>query len=127
MDWVSHTISSFGQSVGIPDLELDNDGCALFTLEPSGALGLQDLQPTGGEEVLIMLTRPLPAPPAASVRRALTMADFRNNPMWDTQLALRGSDLVVTLRMPRHSFLMSALEEAVEALFNFHTRLEQSH
>ena len=35
-------------------------------------------------------------------------------------------DLAVTLRMPRHSFMLSALEEAVEWLFNFHERVEQA-
>jgi hypothetical protein len=77
--------------------------------------------------VLIILAKPLPSPPAASLRRAMLMADFRVNPSSQMQLAMRGPDLVVTLRMPRHSFMLSALEEAVEALFDFHVRVAQMH
>ena len=127
MDWVSHAISAFGESVGIPDLALDTDGYALFNLEPSGMLCLHDLQPTGGGDVLIILAKPLPSPPEACVRRALQLADFRKTPVWQMQLAVRDSNLVVTLRMPRHSFMLSALEDAVEALFNVHERVAQLH
>lgn len=127
MDWVSQTVASFGQSMGIQNLSLDSDGCALFTLEPGGSLSLQDLQLSGGDDVLITLAKPLPVPQEASIRRALLMADFRVNPTWETQLAFQGGELMVTLRVPRHSFLASTLEEAVEALFNFHGRLAQSH
>ncbi|HVZ45045.1 MAG TPA: hypothetical protein VHA82_14640 [Ramlibacter sp.] len=127
MDWVTHTISAFGESVGIPDLSLDADGCALFSLEPRGMLCLHDLQPAGGDEVLIMLARPLPMPAAACVRRALRMTDFRTNPTWEVQLAVRGEHLFATLRMRRHSFTLNALEDSIEALFNFHERVEQVH
>lgn len=127
MDWVAHAVASFGDSVNMPGLALDQDGCALFTVESDGVLSLQDLQVVGGNDVLISLARPLPPPHAPNARRALTMAHFKANPIWDTQLALRGGALVVTLRMPRHSFMLSALEEAVESLFSFHARLEQSH
>jgi type III secretion system chaperone SycN len=127
MDWVSHAVSAFGQSVGIPDLALDHDGALLFTLEPEGVLCLRDLLPSGGDDVLVIVAKPLPSPQAACLRRALRMADFRTNPSSQMQLAMRGADLVVTLRMPRHSFMLSALEEAIEALFDFHARVAQLH
>jgi type III secretion system chaperone SycN len=127
MDWVSDAISAFGQSVGVQGLALDSDGFALFRLEPSGMLCLHDLLPAGGSDVLLMVARPLPSPPAASMRRALQMANFRVNPQRQLQVALRGEDLVVTLRIPRHSVIPSALEEAVEALFEFHARVTDVH
>jgi hypothetical protein len=33
---------------------------------------------------------------------------------------------VATLRMPRHSFLPNALDEAIEALVDFHARAARS-
>ncbi|MBC7599811.1 MAG: hypothetical protein H7238_12450 [Polaromonas sp.] len=123
MDWVSHTVSAFGESVGIPQLELDDGGYVLFTLETGGILCVHDLEPTGGDDVLIMLTAPLPMPAGACVRRALRMADFRANPTWQIQAATRGTELVLTLRMPRHAFMLSVLEDGVEALFDFHARV----
>ncbi|WP_048439638.1 hypothetical protein [Caenimonas sp. SL110] len=125
MDWVSHAVNAFGHSVGLENLSLDDDGCALFELEPGGKLWLHDLDAAGGDEVLVVLASPLPAPAGTSARQALRLADFRVNPSWQTQLSVRGPDLVVTLRMPRHSFMLSALEEAVESLFSFHERVAQ--
>jgi hypothetical protein len=125
MDWVSHTVSAFGESVGIPQLELDDGGYVLFTVENGGTLCVHDLQPSGGDDVLIMLTAPLPMPAGACVRKALAMADFRANPTWQMQAATRGGELVLTLRMPRHAFMLSVLEDGVEALFDFHTRVAQ--
>ena len=126
MDWVTHAVSAFGQSVGVGALALDADGCFTFMLEPGGTLSLQDLLPAGGDDVLVTLAQPLPPPPAASLRQALRLADFRVRPGWQAQLALRGELLAVTLRMPRHAVIQSALEDAVEALFDFHARLSQA-
>jgi type III secretion system chaperone SycN len=127
MDWVTHTVSAFGQSVGIPDLALDAAGCALFALDAGGTLSVHDLAPAGGDDVLVVLAQPLPMPAEAGMRRALRMADYRESPLWTMQVALRGEELVATLRMPRPAFVLSALEEAVEALFAFHTRVAQLH
>lgn len=125
MDWVSHAVSAFGNSVGIDHLTLDADGCALFELQPDGTLWLHDLDGGGGDEVLLAMARPMPSPAGTSARHALRMADFRMNPSWQTQLSMRGADLVATLRIPRHAFMLSALEEAVESLFDLHARVAQ--
>jgi len=69
----------------------------------------------------------VPMPAAACVRRALQLADFRSNAAVQMQLAMRGADLVVTVRMPRHAFMLSTLEDAIEALSDFHTRAAQVH
>lgn len=127
MDWVSHAVSAFGQSVGIPDLSLDDDGGVLFTLEPDGVLCVRDLLPLGGNDVLVTLVKPLPSPSAAAARRGLLAADFRVNPTSQIQLGVRGANLVATLRMPRHSFMQSALEDALDTLFDFHARVAQMH
>jgi type III secretion system chaperone SycN len=127
MDWVSDTVSAFGQSIGIPDLALDTDGYVLFTLESGGLLCVQDLHAEGANDILVTVAQPLPLPRAAAVRKALHLADFRKSPAWQVQVGLRGEDLSVSLRMPRPSFVLSALEDAVQALFDFHSRVAQEH
>jgi hypothetical protein len=126
MDWVTDTISAFGQSVGIPDLEFDEDGYVLFAMEPDALLCVQDLHSAGSEFVLVTLAKPLPEPRAFAIRKAMRAADFRANPTWQMQLSFRDGNLVATLRTPRHSFVVSALEEAVDALFDFHEKLAQA-
>jgi hypothetical protein len=127
MDWVSDTVSAFGQSIGIADLALDNDGYLLFSLESGGLLCVQDLHAEGDNDILVTVVQPLPMPRAAAVRKALLLADFRKSPAWQMQVGLRGEDLSVTLRMPRPSFVLSAFEDAVQALFDFHARVAQDH
>lgn len=127
MDWVTQTISSLGQSMGIPELALDAQGYALFALEADGSLCLQDLRPFGGEELLVILSKPLPAPPGVSARGALASADFRASLSWQMQLGLRDGDLRVTLRIPRPSFTLAVLEDALQTLFDFHARVAQEH
>ena len=125
IDWVTETVRDFGRTIGIPELALDEDGCVAFEVESDGILGVQDLETSGSNEVLISLAKPLPHPPGISVRSVLRMSDFRVNPKWQLQAAIRDADLVVTLRTPRHSFLLNALEEAIESLFDIHARVAQ--
>lgn len=126
MDWVSQTIASFGQLAGFPRLALDDEGRAGFIVEPDGLLLLHDLRPSGGSDMLVTLCNPLGADPAAGVRRALVLADFRSGAEWPMQLSIRARKLAVTVRMPCHSFMMSSLEQAVQSLFDFHARVAQS-
>ncbi|RYX93973.1 MAG: hypothetical protein EOO28_16445 [Comamonadaceae bacterium] len=126
MDWVSNTVADFGNTMGLSDLALDDDGYTVFSMPPDGMLCLHDLQPSGGSEVLVVMSQPLSHPQALRARQALLMADFRGNPAWGMQPAIRGDNLVVTLRMPRHSFILSALEEAIDGLFDFHSRVAQA-
>jgi type III secretion system chaperone SycN len=123
MDWVTDTISAFGRSMGLPDLEFDEDGYVLFDMEPDELLCVQDLQPAGSEFILVTLAKRLPEQRALAIRKALRAADFRGNPTWQMQVGSRDEDLVATLRVPRHSFVVSALEEAVETLFDFHKKI----
>lgn len=126
MDWVADTVSSFGLAMGLPGLCLDEKDCIVLALESGSTLCIQDLNYADSSEVLVVLAHPLPQVPAVTARHALCLADFRNSPTWPMQLSVRNDNLVVTLRMPRHSFIVSALDEAVDALFNFHSRVAQA-
>ena len=126
MDWVADTVSSFGQGMGLPGLALDETGSIILALESGNTLCVQDLNDDGNSEVLVVLAQPLPQAPAIAVRQALQLADFRASPTWPMQISVRNDNLVVTLRMPRHSFIVSALEEAVDALFDFHSRVARA-
>lgn len=126
MDWVTDTVADFGNTMGLPGLTLDAEGYTVFTLPPDGMLCLQDLQAAGSHEVLVVMGQPLGHARSARVRRALQLADFRGADAWALQPAIRGDNLVVTLRMPRHSFILSALEEAIDGLFDFHSRVAQA-
>jgi hypothetical protein len=122
MDWVDETIDAFGRASGIHGLRLDENSCLTFEIEGGRTLTLMDLKASGGDEVLVIMQAPLAHPHGAAARAALRLADFRRSLGAAPQLAVRGEDLVGTLRIPRQSFLLSTLEEAVAALFAFHDR-----
>ena len=124
MDWVADTIDSFGRACGIPDLALDESGCVFLSIEGDRVLTLRDLGHAG--EVLVVVEGPLPFPHGTAARVALSLADFRRSSGPAPQLALEGDDLVATLRIPRHSFVHSTLEEAVAALLEFHRRVARA-
>ncbi|WP_162573830.1 hypothetical protein [Variovorax sp. PBL-H6] len=126
MDWVDHAIDSFGQSVGTPGLQLDDQGCLSFLMEGERQLTMIDLARSGGDEVLVMVQAPLPQPQNMAVRAALQCADFRVSLGDAPQVALDNDQLVATLRIARSSFLHSTLEEAVHALFRFHERVARA-
>jgi hypothetical protein len=92
-------------------------------MDSEEVLCVQDLLVVNGDFVLVSMTKALPMPQAASIRKAMRAADFRANSLWQMQLALQDAELMATLRIPRPSFVISTFQEAIEALFDFHARL----
>jgi hypothetical protein len=122
MDWIAEAVETFGQTMGMHGLRLDAQGCISLSFEGGTLLTLRDLGGEGIDEVLVIVRAGLSIPRAAGARVALRLADFRVTPGQAPQLAVEGDDLVATLRIPRHSFIASTLEEALDELFAFHER-----
>ena len=126
MDWVADTIDSFGRACGIFGLALDAEGLLCLSIEGDRVLTLRDLARAGGDEVLVIMQAAMPFPHGTAARAALSLADFRRSTGPAPQLAMEDDDLVATLRIPRNSFVHSSLEEAVDALLEFHRRAAQA-
>jgi hypothetical protein len=126
MDWIADTLDSFGRACGVPGLALDEEGCLCLSIDEDRLLTLRDLAPAGSDEVLVILQAAMPFPHGSAARCALLLADFRRSAGPAPQLAMEGDDLIATLRIPRNSFVHSALEEAVSALLEFHRRVAQA-
>jgi len=126
MDWVADTVDSFGRACGIPGLALDEEGCLSLSIAGDRVLTLRDLARAGGDEVLVVMQAAMPFPQGSAARAALSLADFRRSTGPAPQLAMQDDDLVATLRIRRNSFVHSTLEEAVDALLEFHQRAAQA-
>jgi hypothetical protein len=122
MDWIAEAVETFGQTLGMHGLRLDAQGCISLSFEGGMLLTLRDLGGEGIDEVLVIVRAGLSIPRAGGARAALRLSDFRTTPGQPPQLAVEGDDLIATLRIPRHSFMASTLDDAVDELFAFHER-----
>ncbi len=120
MDWIAAALQTFGRTLGIDDLALDDEGLVAFTFEDGGELALQDLHPLGGNEFLVSLAKPGAGDTHRVLRAALAAADHRRGHPWAVQVGLDGGDLLVTLRLPRSALMPSSLEEAVVRVQRFY-------
>lgn len=110
MSWVDEAIATFGQALGMDGLALDPDGGLELALESGETLRLLSLPQA---EVLVACARPLGHPAGAALRRALQLADFRQNPPWPMQAALEGNALVLQMRIPERRFTADELDGAI--------------
>ena len=120
MSWIAPTIADFGQSIGIASLALDEGGYLELALDTGGALSILQLPNAETTDMLVGLRRPLAPPAGATLRAALRLVDFRRMPQWQAQACTLDGDLSFTLRIPKHSFVASSLQEALEELFRLH-------
>jgi type III secretion system chaperone SycN len=114
MDWIQAAIAEFGQSMGMPELELDEQGQLVLDLEDGSELLLQDLQAQGGHDFIVSLACPCSGDTASALRQALRSADHRRSPQWPVQVALHEQDLLITIRIARNALMSSSLEEAID-------------
>lgn len=125
MDWIESTIDAFGQSMGIQDLRLDEDGLLAMSVEGNAELAIQDLRAQGSPELLVALTKACTGSPEASLRAALRRSDFRRSPNWTVQIGLDERELLINIRLPIGAVMLSSLEEAVDLALAVHREADR--
>jgi type III secretion system chaperone SycN len=117
MSWIDSTVREFGQSVGIESLRLGEDGIVAFEMEEGAELSI--LCPPGdnaGDIVVTMRSRFERDGEAA--RLALRLCHFRACGPWQVQAWGAAGEITLAMRVPRRSFVLNSLEEAVDGLFD---------
>jgi type III secretion system chaperone SycN len=127
MDWIASTVDAFGQALGIQGLSLDGDGLLALQLEDGAELAIQDLRSAGAPELLVALTKVCSRDPVSALRAALRASDFRHSPHWTLQVGLDDQDLVVGVRLPIGSVMLSSLEDAVDHVLHVHREADHGH
>lgn len=127
MDWIAATVDAFGQALGIHGLSLDGEGLLALNLEDGAELAIQDLRPAGAPELLVALTKACSRDPVSALRAALRASDFRRSPHWTLQVGLDEQDLLISVRLPIGSVMLSSLEEAVDHVLFIHREADHGH
>ena len=126
MNWAAQTVADFGRSMGMSDLQFNEDGIVSLSVERTGDLYIEHLDSV--EEVLVYLVRELPVGRRRdNYLRALQLSHWtENNPFLVTP-ALAGEDrLLFSTRIGNSDFTLPTLERAINFLEKLHDEVDAS-
>jgi len=130
MNWVDDTLAEFGRMAGLPGLAPDTSGAVQLSLEAGAVLGIQPAQAGERGEIVVFMGRPAGLEKDKLVRRALSLANFRNAPPLPVQVALRGEGpdglLVAAVRLSERQFTLPKLTHAIDFLIAWHDKVASS-
>jgi type III secretion system chaperone SycN len=120
MSWVQQAISDFGESIGIPNLELGPEKSLSFALKSGKEIHIAYLDDASREEVLVGISAPLPQDYLSRIVYALRLCDFRLNDGWTLHTGISEGMLILAMRIPQRQFSILELERALAQLNQFH-------
>ncbi|WP_143684753.1 hypothetical protein [Variovorax sp. KK3] len=121
---MADTVRVFGQSIGLPELALDDQGSLRLATEDGGVIGLIAMDVAEAPLVLVYRSALLSYSAERKLRRALRLADAARIRLWPAQVAVLSDALVIALRMPQRDFTPDALESALVDLERMHADLD---
>ena len=124
MNWVHQAISDFGHSIGIPNLQLDENNRLVLTLSENRRLQIQHLPDLALPEVVVSRAEPLHFASPAILRLALRSSDFRYPNLWPIQAGATENELLLAMRIPQRAFVMNVIEQALTNLAALHQRIK---
>lgn len=116
MNWVEQVVSEFGQRIGLPQLSLDDSGSIHLETMDQSSLGIFFVSDAPQPEVVVYRSMSANYLNGTQYRAALQSANFRNPQPWPLQAACDQRELIVAMRIPERSFMVSSLEKALEDL-----------
>lgn len=120
MTWVNDTIRDFGNSIGLPELMLNERGILELDLPNEARLRIAHLAHLPVPEVVLSRSETVFYPTSAMLAELLKLNDFRNSSEWPIQTAINDRDLCISVRIPERAFVMNVMEQAFLSIKNFH-------
>lgn len=111
---LDHEIAEFGRRMGMPGLAFPPSGVVALDVEGLGRLHIERRNDAG--EVLVYVTRPLPAYDRDAPRRVLALCDYRLGLPVVLTGGVHNDTLMLLVRMPEREFTAGALEAHVRVL-----------
>jgi hypothetical protein len=116
MNWAEQVVSEFGRRIGIPQLALDANGSVRLETADDAGLGIFMVSAESQPEVVVYRSFLSTYLTPDQYRAALQSANFRNPQPWPMQAAYDQKELIIAVRIPERSFMVSTLEKALEDL-----------
>lgn len=121
MSLIDSTIAEFGQSMGLSDLGLDENGVVCLEFETSGALTIERIE--GG--ALVFLARPFDRFRDGVLEAALGLCHHKYNMAFQPRVGLTADGLLCfALRLEEADLHVAALERALDFLNGLYVKLE---
>lgn len=113
---LEYEIEAFGRRLGLESLAFSREGLARLDIGDIGSFYLEKAEYNGRHELLVYLSAPLPEHDAASVRRLLSLCDYRRGlPMPLFAGVFSGRGMLLT-RMDEEKVTAASLENALRFL-----------
>lgn len=123
MTWINDTMRDFGNSIGLPELTLNDRGILDLDLPNDRRLRIAHLHQLPVPEVVLSRSQSLFYPQHSVLSALLKLNDFRNSTEWTVQTALSERELFIAVRIPERSFVVNVMEQAFAALQYIHTNI----
>ncbi|MCR4666080.1 MAG: type III secretion chaperone SycN [Desulfovibrio sp.] len=108
-------VEEFGRRLGMPSLTVGPEGLAALDISDVGRLTLEILSKSGQEELLVYLSRPVPAHDRDLAKRALAFCHFSTPRPFALWAGIYKDDLILLTRFSEREATGQVLENA--ALF----------
>ena len=116
MNWAEQVVSEFGRRIGLPQLAFDTNGAIRLETADEASFGIFMVSAGSQPEVVVYRSTLSTYLKPDQYRAALQSANFRNPQPWPLQAACDHKELIVAVRIPERSFMVSTLEKALEDL-----------
>ena len=123
MTWVNDTIREFGNSIGLPEIMLNERGILDLELPNEARLRIAHLAHLPVPEVVLSRSETMFYPTSALLIELLKINDFRNSSEWPIQTAINDHELCISVRIPERSFVVNTMEQAFSSLQNIHVNI----
>jgi type III secretion system chaperone SycN len=112
---VAATVSEFGRSLGLDDLQLRQRGAVVLQLQSIGTLAIDRAGPSE-ESVVISLARTLHRPDEVNWLKLLARSHYRARLSLPVRLGAFRDQLVLSVVLPQEDFTLATLHEVIRLL-----------
>jgi len=121
---IQETLKSFGQSIGIKNLEFNQEHVIQLEMENTGSLYFEE----DADDLLIYFIRPLPEQSSQIYKKALSICHLREKydiPNIKLNAGIFGDDkLVLLIRLAHADITLPTIDRCIKLLLKLHKNVE---
>lgn len=118
------TVSEFGRSIGLDQLNFSATGTVVLDIESMGQLAFEPAGPNG-DDVLLTLTRPLPATRDQRWTSLLSLTHYRSRLPLPVQVGIARDQRVLAVVLTAEDFTLPKIQEVIQVLDRQHLATEE--
>jgi type III secretion system chaperone SycN len=124
MNLWQQTATEFGRSIGLDQLNFSATGAVVLDIQSMGQLAFEPAGPNG-DNVLLTLTRPLPATPNQRWTNLLSLTHYRSRLPLPVQVGIARDQQVLAVVLTVEDFTLPKIHEVIQVLDRQHRATEE--